>query len=58
MIPKSGNQFSDKIMGKQKAKAKSRLDFEWFRLSFVTAHCSPECTARPAASGPRVRHGA
>jgi len=58
MIPKSGNQFSDKIMRKQKAKAKSRLDFESFRLSFVTAHCPPECAARPAASGPRVRHGA
>jgi hypothetical protein len=58
MIPKSGYQFSDKIMLKQKAKAKSRFDFGSFRFGLMTAHCSPECTVCPAASDPRVRHGA
>jgi hypothetical protein len=55
MIPKSGNWFSDKIMLKQEAKAKLRFDFASFRFSFMTAHCSAECTACPAASDPRVR---
>jgi hypothetical protein len=55
MIPKSANRFSDKIMLKQEAKAKSRFDFASFRFSFMTAHCSAESAARPAASDPRVR---
>jgi len=45
-------------MLKQKAKAKSRFDFGSFRFGLMTAHCSPECTVCPAASDPRVRHGA
>jgi hypothetical protein len=32
MIPKSGNRFSEKIMLKQKAKAKWRLDFKPIRF--------------------------
>jgi len=54
----AGEARSDKVMLKQKAKAKSRFDFESFRFSFMTAHCSPECAVCPAASDPRVRHGA
>jgi hypothetical protein len=58
MIPKSGNRLSGKIMLKQKTKAKSRFDFESFRLSFMTSDCSPGCAAGPAASDTRGRHGA
>jgi hypothetical protein len=33
MIPKSGNRFSEKIMLKQQAKAKSRINLKSFRFS-------------------------
>jgi hypothetical protein len=55
MIPKSGNRFSDKIMLKQKAKAKSRFAFASFRFSFMMAHRRAEYAGRRAAADRRVR---
>jgi hypothetical protein len=55
MIPESGNWFSDKIMLKQKAKAKSRFDLASFRFSFMMAQWGAECAAYPAAADRRVR---
>jgi hypothetical protein len=55
MIPKSGNRFSDKIMLKQKAKAKSRFDLASFRFSFMAAHCRAEYAAYQAATDRSVR---
>jgi hypothetical protein len=55
MIPKSGNRFSDKIMLKQKAKAKRRFNLKSFRFSVMVAHCGAECAAYQAAADRRVR---
>jgi hypothetical protein len=64
MIPKSGNRFSDKIMLKQKAKAKSRFDIKSFRFG-VMSWQRPQClagrlTADPRTAPPRrgILHGA
>jgi hypothetical protein len=55
MIPKSGNRFSDKIMLKQKAKAKPGFDLESFRFSAMLAHCAAEGAACWTAADRRVR---
>ena len=59
----AGEARSDKIMFKQKAKAKSKFDFDSVRFSFMVSPCGAECAPYLAAADRRVRqlrvgHGA
>jgi len=51
----AGEARSDKIMLKQKAKAKPGFELESFRFSVMLAHCAAECAACWTAADRRVR---